>query len=336
VGYRQIYERLFGNADDVRLFSVVPGSSLGVETDRFDARKSITLHDLPTGNRVSSFLTDEMCPTLNYVFTAPPCSGLGDLCKKYVAVDSQGNTLGGYAETFALVGNTFQVQTIPARIPLFKATPNIMLLPNNLNVANNATCLNMTASSSVSANTVGASIGSLSKVFASEIFTGNLTVFGSKTGFKIDHPLDPANKYLVHAPAESPEPVNLYRGNVALDENGEAWVKLPDYFEALNRDFHYQLTCVGGFAPVYVAEEIKDNRFKIAGGKPGLKVSWTVTGVRNDAYAKANPMQVEQDKPENERGKYLFPELYGKPQSLGIPQRPEIEQLAAKPKAKEK
>ena len=72
--------------------------------------------------------------------------------------------------------------------------------------------------------------------------------------------------------------MNIYNGNVMLDENGEAVVELPEWFEALNRDFRYQLTCIGGFSPVYVASEIADNRFKIAGGKQGLKVSWQVTG----------------------------------------------------------
>lgn len=48
---------------------------------------------------------------------------------------------------------------------------------------------------------------------------------------------------------------------------------------------------------LYIAEEIHGNRFKIAGGKPGAKVSWQVTGVRHDAWAKAHPMQVVVLKP---------------------------------------
>lgn len=42
-----------------------------------------------------------------------------------------------------------------------------------------------------------------------------------------------------------------------------------------------------------------------------VKVSWQVTGVRQDAYAKAHPLVVEQDKPVAERGYYLHPELFG-------------------------
>ncbi len=114
--------------------------------------------------------------------------------------------------------------------------------------------------------------------------------------FRIDHPLDPANMYLYHSSVESPDMMNVYNGNVLLDANGEAWVEMPDWFEALNRDFRYQLTCIGGFAPVYVAEEISGNRFRIAGGEAGMKISWLVTGIRHDAHAEANRTPVEQEK----------------------------------------
>ncbi|HSD82284.1 MAG TPA: hypothetical protein VLG46_00395, partial [Anaerolineae bacterium] len=101
---------------------------------------------------------------------------------------------------------------------------------------------------------------------------------------------------------------NVYDGVVVLDRNGEALVRLPDWFEALNRDFRYQLTCVGGYAPVYIAEEVHGNTFKIAGGKPGLKVSWQITGIRQDAWANDHRIPVESDKPVSERGTYLYPE----------------------------
>ena len=142
----------------------------------------------------------------------------------------------------------------------------------------------------------------------------------SKSGgvFKIDHPLDPENKYLHHSFVESPDSMNIYDGRVGLDNNGEAWVELPDWFQALNKDFCYQLTCIGNYAPVYIAEEISDNRFKIAGGKLGMKVSWQVTGVRRDPYALAHPINVEEEKPPEERGYYLHPEVYGQPEEKGI------------------
>jgi hypothetical protein len=136
--------------------------------------------------------------------------------------------------------------------------------------------------------------------------------------FKIDHPLDPENRYLYHSSVESPDMMNVYNGNVVLDARGEAWVNLPEYFEALNGDFRYQLTCIGGFAPVYVAEEISGNRFQIAGGDPGMKISWMVTGIRHDPVAEAGRIEAEQLKPAQERGKYLNPEAYGQPESMGV------------------
>ena len=35
--------------------------------------------------------------------------------------------------------------------------------------------------------------------------------------FKIDHPLDPANKYLSHSFVELPDMMNIYNGNVMTD-----------------------------------------------------------------------------------------------------------------------
>jgi hypothetical protein len=150
-------------------------------------------------------------------------------------------------------------------------------------------------------------------------FVGNVLVQGtlskSAGSFTIDHPLDPANQTLSHSFVESPDMMNVYNGNVVLDENGEAWVQLPEWFEALNKDYRYQLTCIGGFAPVYIASEIADDRFQIGGGKPGLKVSWQVTGIRRDPYAEKYRIPVEQDKPE--AGTYLCPECYGQPKESG-------------------
>jgi hypothetical protein len=154
-------------------------------------------------------------------------------------------------------------------------------------------------------------------------FAGNLNVTGNLSkgsgSFKIDDPLDPANKTLSHSFVESPDMMNIYNGVVQLDAKGQAWVDLPQYFEALNRDFRYQLTAVGAPGPnLYVAQEIADNHFKIEGGKPGAKVSWQVTGVRQDAYANAHRVPVEEDKVANERGHYLHPDAFGQPQSKGI------------------
>jgi hypothetical protein len=169
---------------------------------------------------------------------------------------------------------------------------------------------------------------------------GNVGIIGrlskSAGSFKIDHPLDPANKYLYHSFVESPDMKNVYDGVVALDNKGEAEIDLPDWFSALNKDFRYQLTAIGAPGPnLYIAEEISEatttnysssssnnnnnsSRFKIAGGASGMKVSWQVTGIRKDPWANANRIEVEEDKPDKERGYYLHPELYGQPEERGI------------------
>jgi hypothetical protein len=153
-------------------------------------------------------------------------------------------------------------------------------------------------------------------------FYGSIWVHGvinkSAVGFAIDHPLDPANRYLHHGCVEAPEWKTVYDGTVTLDGNGEALVELPAWFGALNKDFRYQLTCLGRHAPVFVAQTIADNRFRIGGGAPGLEVSWQVTGVRHDAWAKANPLHPERDKPEAERGSFLHPSLYGEPEEKSV------------------
>jgi hypothetical protein len=125
--------------------------------------------------------------------------------------------------------------------------------------------------------------------------------------FKIDHPLDPANKYLLHTSVESPDMKNLYDGIVTTDSNGFATIELPDWFAALNRDFRYQLTPIGTFAQAIVKDEIADNLFTIQTDRPGVKVSWQVTGIRHDAYAEAHRTKVEEDKPEAERGTFIEP-----------------------------
>ena len=164
--------------------------------------------------------------------------------------------------------------------------------------------------------------------------TGNLEKAGGS--FKIDHPLDPANKYLCHSFVESPDMKNVYDGVVVLDRKGKAEIELPNWFGALNKDFRYQLTAIGAPGPnLYIAEEISEatttkysnsrsnnnnnnSHFKIAGGTSCMKVSWQVTGIRRDPWANANRIQVEEDKPDKERGYYLHPDLYGQPEENGI------------------
>ena len=155
------------------------------------------------------------------------------------------------------------------------------------------------------------------------VVNGDLDILGTLSkdagSFKIDHPLDPANKYLYHSFVESPDMMNIYNGNVTLDQRGEAAVTMPQWFSALNKEFRYQLTAVGAPGPnLYIADEVKGNSFRIAGGKPGMKVSWQVTGIRKDAYAEAHRIPVEQDKPARERGSYMHPELHGQSEEQSL------------------
>lgn len=146
---------------------------------------------------------------------------------------------------------------------------------------------------------------------------GRLGASGTKS-FMIDHPLDPENRFLLHYSMESPDVLNVYTGVAVLDGAGEAWVVLPDYFEAINIEPRYTLTSVGVPAPMlHVAEEVSGNRFRVAGGAPNAKVSWEVKARRNDRFVQQNGAPIEPEKGEGERGKYLRPELYGKPPEMG-------------------
>jgi hypothetical protein len=184
----------------------------------------------------------------------------------------------------------------------------------------------------------GRTLGILSFVTSGEQageFYGNVFISGTLSGgggrFKIDHPLDPANKYLSHSFVESPEMLNIYRGNITTDNRGEATIDLPDYFDALNRDFSYHLTVIGQMAQAAVTTEIHDNRFTVQTDRPGVTVSWLVIGVRHDPWANAHCIPVEEAKPQAERGFYLHPEIHAQPATRGIvyAQYPELLQRAA-------
>jgi hypothetical protein len=157
------------------------------------------------------------------------------------------------------------------------------------------------------------------------LLEGNVEVVGflakSAGSFKIDHPLDPENKYLFHSFVESPDMLNVYNGLVVTDAAGKAVVELPAYFQALNKDFRYQLTAVGGPAALWVEHEVENNRFVVGSDRPNVKVSWQITGVRKDPYAETYRIHAEVDKPESERGLYLHPELYGRTQDKAFTAR---------------
>jgi hypothetical protein len=166
--------------------------------------------------------------------------------------------------------------------------------------------------------------------------TGDLAVTGnlSKGGgsFKIDHPLDPANKFLYHSFVESPDMKNVYDGVVTTDAKGEATVKLPSWFEKLNKDFRYQLTVIGRWSEAWVSSELTGNTFAIATKVPGTKVSWQLTGIRQDAWANAHRVVVEEAKPTGLKGLYLHPKENGQPDSkaIGYTERKAMEAMRPK------
>jgi hypothetical protein len=168
------------------------------------------------------------------------------------------------------------------------------------------------------------------------VVEGNLivqgTLFKSSGSFRIDHPQDPANKFLSHSFVESPDMMNIYNGNVTTDATGSAIVTLPAYFEALNRDYRYQLTVLGQFAQAIVSREIAQNTFEIRTDRPGVKVSWLVMGNRQDAYAQANPIVVEEAKPAEQKGMYLYPAGFGagEEKEIGASSRPATPQTEQK------
>lgn len=153
-------------------------------------------------------------------------------------------------------------------------------------------------------------------------FNGNVNIIGSiakgSGTFKIDHPLDPENKYLYHSFVESPDMMNIYNGNIVTDGQGYATVKLPDYFDALNKEFRYQLTVIGAFAQAIIKDEINGNSFRIQTNEPNVKVSWQVTGVRKDKFAEAHRIVPEVEKEKENKGRYIHAAEWGQPQSKEI------------------
>ena len=178
---------------------------------------------------------------------------------------------------------------------------------------------------------------------------GNFGASGTKS-FRIDHPSDPQNKYLLHYSVESPEVLNTYSGKITLDDAGEAVVQLPAYFASINKDPRYSLTAIGAPMPMlHIAQEISEAAlkvgeraepkqvvppcsFRIAGGVAGAKVSWRVEAVRNDRWMRASGMPVEVEKQGSEKNTYQAPELFGQPKEREMKSfAPGVDALKEKP-----
>jgi hypothetical protein len=192
---------------------------------------------------------------------------------------------------------------------------------------------------SLSSSEVATTDGSFSgTVYATTLSADDLFISGTKA-FRIDDPIAPADKFLVHSSVESSDMKNIYDGVVGLDDAGTAWITLPNWFSSLNGDFRYQLTAIGRPAGLYVAEEISGNEFRIAGGAAQQRVSWQVTGIRRDPTAlRLRQLPVERDKKASERGFYVDPIGYGQPLSAGMQRgpRPKAESKPPLPKAPSK
>lgn len=177
----------------------------------------------------------------------------------------------------------------------------------------------------VAQNSAGHSFGVYGSTFSPSngygVYSNGRSGASGTKSFRIDHPLDPEHKYLNHYCSEGPEPLNVYSGTATTDGQGYAWIQLPDYFDEINKDPRYQLTVISGgadFVQAMVSKKIEARRFQIRTSKPRTEVCWEVKGVRNDAFVRAYGAPVETLKPKNEIGRYQRPELYGKPQEMGI------------------
>ncbi|MDO8210365.1 hypothetical protein [Conexibacter sp. CPCC 206217] len=147
---------------------------------------------------------------------------------------------------------------------------------------------------------------------------GDLTVTGTKSGFKIDDPRAPSERTLTHTPLESDSLKVTYSGNITTGDDGRATVKLPSYAIAIAGDWSYQLTPIGRFGQAIVETEVTGGAFTIRTEHPNTKVSWTVTGRRHDPQARQDAIVAVQSKKGRDKGRYLDPSLYGKPASRAI------------------
>jgi hypothetical protein len=265
-----------------------------------------------------------------------------------ITITPSGNTLtiaagnggiGAVAHNATLVGNGTAASPLGVAVPLAltgAVDQGAIISLHNTSTAGPPNLLRGIGLSAISENGIGLRGESDSRerdafaVFGRGVATGAyagwsagdvnvlLTLTKAAGTFKIDHPLDPENKYLYHSFVESPDMMNIYNGNITTDADGEATVEMPEYFEALNKDFRYQLTVIGQFAQAIISQKIKGNRFVIKTNAPNVEVSWQVTGIRQDAYANKYRIKVEEEKTVKERGYYLHPDVFNQPEERSI------------------
>ena len=94
---------------------------------------------------------------------------------------------------------------------------------------------------------------------------------------------------------------------------------LPDWFQALNTDFEYHADAVSAHSRQALRRAGgPEQRFGIAGGRPGLKVSWQITGVRQDAFALPHPFRWSRTSRTRSSGAYQHPQAWGQPEDIGV------------------
>lgn len=220
------------------------------------------------------------------------------------SASSTGTAIYGSADSFDLIGTRFGVQGY-ARTGII----------NNGSAGVRGTVQTDFIGATLNAGVIGVYQGIPQPMAYGVFATGDSGASGLKT-FLIDMPSDPENRLLRHYSAEGAEPLLIYSGTAVLDASGTATVSLPSYWSTINKDPRYQLTAVGAAMPnLHVAMEVKNNQFRIAGGVAKMKVTWTVTGTRNDPYVRQAGIQDIAEKPASMRGKYFHPSLYGQPES---------------------
>jgi hypothetical protein len=156
-------------------------------------------------------------------------------------------------------------------------------------------------------------------------FTGDLHFTGTMTGgtksFLIDHPLDPLNKTLMHYCIESPEPLLVYSGKAKTDGDGQAVVKMPEYFVALTREDQARINLTPVGRPFLTgAEWNSGNTSFTVYGDSNREVFYTVYADRDDPVMRQlkKPVVAEKGSGHFDRGKLLYPEAYGYPASMGV------------------
>ena len=304
------------NSQYVGIGTSTPGAQLDVETASIAALQSVTTNGASgiqvsgdAGAHIAAITTDQAYG--NYIWIGRGSGGL------YGGV--YGDIRIGNGTNPGLVG----IGTTPSSdTQLYVNTGETTGIDSYSSDTDGTGILGECDSGSEAWGVAGFSSTGYAGYFAGAVYvSGLLTKAGG--GFLIDDPVDPANKLLYHSFVESPDMKNLYDGVATLDGNGNATVQLPDYFDALNDDFRYQLTAIGGSMPnLYIASQVSGNQFKISGGTANGQVSWAVTGIRQDPWANANRLVPEVDKTAAQVNTYVNPELYGKPASQSMFKQP--------------